>query len=100
MYQYEAIFRVNLGNVIPEIGDIANGVNTHLAKDGYNEQLTITSESVIPPLVIKSDRELTKEDQHKMKTLLEAEMIKAFPKYDVRLATFGRKSVTSEQAVQ
>lgn len=99
-FQYEATFSADLGKVIPQVGDLANGINAHLAKDGYDEQLRIMTESLITPIITTSDRELTQEDQHKMKTLLEAEMIKAFPKYDVRLATFGRKSVTSEQADQ
>ena len=98
-FQYEAIFRVNLAKAIPEVGDMVNRVNNHLAKDGYSEQLSLTHEGIIPPMVITSDRELTEEDQYKMKTLLEAKVIELFPKYDVRLASFRRKSGNVSQSV-
>ncbi len=98
-YEYEATFRVNLGSAIQEVGDLVNQVNTNLATFGCDEQIRLTSETVIPPMVITSDRELTEEDQHKMKTLLEAHLIEAFPKYDVRLASFRRKSGNVSQEV-
>jgi hypothetical protein len=91
--QYEAVFRVDLGSVIPEIGDLVNKINDDIANVGYGEsKMRLTTDGFIPPMVVTVDRELTEGEPHKLKTLIEAQIIEAFPKYDVRLASFRRKS--------
>lgn len=97
--EYYATFRVNLGNAIPEVGDLVNRVNEGLSSFGRDEKLYLTHEGIIPPMTITGDRELTKEEEEKMKSLLEESIREHFPQYDVRLASFGRKSVTSELSV-
>lgn len=93
-FVYVAEFRIDLGKAIPEVGDLVNKMNNAISSCGYNEQLSLTSK--LFSINVTVNRELTEEDTHKMKTILESEYIKAFPKYDVRLASFGRKSVTPE----
>lgn len=41
----------------------------------------------------------TESEQHKMKTILAAQMIEAMPKYDIRLVDFRRKSGNVSQSV-
>lgn len=96
-FAYVFNFRINLSKAISGVGELTDRINTHLSTDGYDEKVCIVSEF---PLEMTVNRELTKEEEHKMKTLLEAQVIQQFPEYDVRLASFSRKSVTSKQAVQ
>lgn len=96
-YEYEAIFGIDLGKAIPGVGELLDGVNTHLASAGYDQRLKCTSQ--IPPLVVTVDRELTEEEQHKMKTIIEAQMIEGMPKQDIRLVSFRRKSGNVSQSV-
>ncbi len=98
-YTYEATFRVNIGKAIPAVGELMDQLNTAVASDGYDGcKMSLMSTDMIPPFIVTVSRELTEEEQHKVKTLLEAEIIQAFPKYDVRLAGFRRQSGNVSQS--
>lgn len=94
---YEAEFRINVGKAIPAVGELLDSINAHLSTDGYDERLEC--HAPIGRIVVTVDRELTESEQHKMKTLLEAQMIEAMPKYDIRLISFRRKSGNVQQSV-
>lgn len=86
---YIAEFRLDVGKAIPAVGELLTEVNANLAKVGVDERL----ECHVPifKMTASVNRELTKNEQHKMKILLEAEVIKAMPQYDIRLVSFYRK---------
>ena len=95
--QYEATFRVEVGQVIPAFGALLESVNAHLATDGYDERLQC--HATVGSMVVTVDRELTESEKYKMKTILTAKMIEAMPKYDIRLVDFRRKSGNVSQSV-
>lgn len=96
-YEYEATFRIDVGQAIPAVGELLESVNAHLATDGYDERLKC--HAPIGSMVVTVDRELTESEQHKMRTILAAQMIEAMPKYDIRLVDFRRKSGNVSQSV-
>ncbi len=96
-YEYIAEFRIDLGKAIPEVGDLLSRVNDATSSCGYNERLKCLSGPITA--TITADRELTEEEQHKMKTILEAQMIESMPKQDIRLFSFRRKSGNVSQSV-
>ena len=95
--EYEATFRIDVGQAIPAVGELLESVNAHLATAGYDERLECHAS--IGSMVVTVDRELTEGEQHKMRTILAAQMIEAMPKYDIRLVDFRRKSGNVSQSV-
>jgi hypothetical protein len=96
--EYEATFRIDLGKAIPAVNELLESVNTTLAECGVEDK--ITCHAPFPSkMVVSANRELTEEEQHKMKTILEAEIIAALPGYDIRLVKFCRKSGNVQQSV-
>lgn len=89
MITYEATFHIDWAKAIPAVGDVVNRINDHLSKMGVHEQLGVRGEAFSFSLSV--NRELTNEEQYKMKRLLEAQVIERFQGYDVRLASFGRQ---------
>ena len=97
--EYEMIFRVDLGKAIPEVNELMERLNTDISNAGCDEQLTLTHEGVIPPMVVTVDRELTTGEQETMKNIILGEVCKTFPTYDVRVSAFRRKSGNVQQSV-
>ncbi len=95
-YKYEAIFRADLGQVLPAVGDLLARINTHLANDGYDERLGCHTE--ILTMEVSVERELTEGEKYKMRTILAAQMVEAMPKYDIRLVEFRRQSGNVSQS--
>lgn len=98
-YEYEIKFRVDLGKVIPEINEMMESLNADIARAGHDEKLTLTHERIIPPMTVTVDRELTIGEQETMKNIILGEMCKSFPKYEVRVSSFRRKSGNVSQSV-
>jgi hypothetical protein len=88
-FQYEATFRIDMGQAILAVGELLEGINTHLSKDGYDER--IKCHASIGSMLVTADRELTESEQYKVRTIIEAQIIESMPKYDVRLVDFRRK---------
>ena len=89
-FEYEATFRIDVGKAIPAVDELMNSVNDHLSTMGYSERVNCQAD--IGTMVLSVDRELTKEEENKVKTLLQAEMIESsLGRYDVRLVGFRRK---------
>lgn len=97
MMTYEATFRINVGQAIPAIGDMLKHVNDGISSAGYDEKLSLSAELFSFNLTV--NRELDTNEIHKMKVLIEAQVISAFPKYDIRLAEFRRQSGNVSQSV-
>ena len=97
-FQYEAKFRVNLAKVVPQVDELVSKLNSSMSDWGCHEQIAITSEDVVPPLLLTVNRLLTKEEEYQMSRIIEAQVIQSFSKYDVRLTSFSRKSVTSKSS--
>lgn len=95
--QYEAKFSIRLRSVVDAVKDFEDSINQTFKEFGLNEKLI--TESEIGSIEIQVDRELSDEEQYKMRALLESEMVQKFPKYDVRLNSFGRKSGNVQQSV-
>ena len=95
-YVYIALFHVDAGKAVKVIGDLVNSVNDQLSMCGYDEKLKIHSSI---PVEVTVNRELTEEEQYKMKTIMEAHMIKSMPEYDIRLVSFRRQSGNALQSV-
>jgi hypothetical protein len=96
---YLITFSVDLGNVIPEIGDLTNRVNASMASGGYDYKLQLTHCGIIPPMTLTVDRELTNGEQETMKNIILGELCKAFPKFDVRVSEFRRQSGNVQQSI-
>ncbi len=97
--EYEIIFRVDLGKAIPEVNELMEWLNTVISNGGWNEKLTLTHDGIIPPMTLTVDRELTTEEQETMKSIILGTVCECFPKYDVRVSAFRRKSVNVQQSV-
>lgn len=97
-FKYVATFRVDLGTAIPEIGALIESMNDGISSAGCSEKITLTHDAVIPPMIVTVDRELTEGEIHKMKTLIEAQVIAEFPQLDVRLVEFRRQSGNVSQS--
>jgi hypothetical protein len=95
--QYEAIFRIDLGKAVPAVGELCKSVNDNLATYGVQERMIVTAEPF--SFVVSVNRELNEQEQYTMRTLLEAEVVKSFHQYDVRLVSFCRKSGNVSQSV-
>lgn len=88
--QYEAKFSLRLRSAIKEVAEVEDSINKSMSEMGYDEKLF--AEADIFSTTITVDRELSSEEQNKMKVLLEAQVIKSMPKYDIRLKSFSRKT--------
>lgn len=97
MATYLIRFRFDLGQAIEPVGELANELNTHLARMGYDEKLAITSE--LPALSLQVNRDLTPNEMVTVKSLIEQQFQSAFSKWNVRLVDFYRKSGNVEQSV-
>lgn len=96
-FEYEATFRIDLGKAIPSVGELLKSVNDHLATMGVEERITLQSE--VFSFLVQVNRILTEEEEHKMKRIIEAQVITSMPRQDVRLSSFVRKSGNVSQSV-
>ena len=92
--KYTATFRINLGKAIPAVGELTDSINATLTTFGIEDKLSVHADAFNIDVTV--DRPLTETEQHQMGTLLEAEIIRAMPKYDVRLTSLRSQSVTPE----
>lgn len=90
---YKAEFELRLASAIKEIADFENSINKSMEEMGRQEKLSVTTKAFT--IDVSVDRELTDEEQYKMKVLLKAQVIESMPKYDIRLKSFSRKSEQS-----
>lgn len=97
--EYEIIFRVDLGKAIPEVNELMERLNTDIANGGWDEKLMLTHDGIIPPMTLTVDRELTTGEQETMKNIILGKVCEHFPKYDVRVSAFRRKSGNVQQSV-
>jgi len=93
---YTAEFHIDLGDAISDVGELVNNINANLSNFGVNEKVKITSN--VFNLNVSVDRELTSEEQEKMKTVL-SEQFEEVAGYKISLVSFGRKSGNVEQLV-
>ena len=96
-FQYELDFRIDLSKAVPAVGDLVNGINTHLALAGYDEQ--IKCNATVFTVVVTVDRELSGEEEIKMKEMLQSQVSAEMPKYNLALDGFRRKSGNVSQSV-
>ena len=96
-FQYEATFRIDIGDAIPGVGDLLDKVNTLASSMGCEEKLGVSGE--IFSFTVTADRGLTEPEQYKMKRILESKVIETFPQYDIRLQSFSEKSGNAQQSV-
>lgn len=99
IFEYEICFRVDLGKVLPEVNELMERLNTDIASAGYDEKLMLTHDGLIPNMTLTVERELSDGEQETMKNVILGEVCKAFPKYDVRVSSFHRKSGNVQQSV-
>lgn len=96
--EYEAIFQIDLGDAVPEVGELMNRLNSHLSTAGYDEKLQLKAD--IFSMSLSVSRELNEKEIHRMKTLLSSEVMNRLPQYDIRLKSFGRKSGNVQQSAE
>lgn len=97
--EYEIIFRVDLGKVLPEVNELMEWLNTDVSSAGWDEKLMLTHDGLIPPMTLTVERELTTGEQETMKNIILGKVCTHFPKYDVRVSAFRRKSGNVQQSV-
>lgn len=97
--EYEIIFRVDLGKAIPGVNELMERLNTGMSSVGWDEKLTLTHDGMIPPMTLTADRELTTGEQETMMNTILGKVCEHFPKYDVRVSAFRRKSGNVQQSV-
>ena len=90
---YEVKFILKLRSAIKEVAELEDKINQSMQEFGYDEKLSTEAECF--SAIITAEKELSSEEQNKMKVLLEAQIIKSMPKYDIRLKSFSRKSEQS-----
>ena len=94
--EYIAKFRIDLGEACPEVGELINSINANLTTFGVDGKIMIGSN--VFNINVTAARELTTEEQEKMKDIL-SEQFKEVAGYKITLASFGRKSGNVEQLV-
>lgn len=97
--EYEMIFRIDLGKAIPGVNELMERLNTDMSSAGWDEKLTLTHDGIIPPMTLTVNRELTTGEQETMKNVILGKVCERFPKYDVRVSAFRRKSSNVQQQV-
>ena len=98
-FEYEILFRIDLGKAIPVVGELMERLNADIASAGGDEKLKLTSEALIPPMTVTVNRELTQEEQAQMREIILNQVREEFPKFDVHVATFRRKSGNAQQSI-
>ena len=94
--KYIAKFELRLASAMDSVKEFENSINKYMQEFGRDEKLKVVSNF---SMEIGSNRELSEEEQYKMKTVIEAQMVEKFPKYDVRLVSFNRQSGNVQQSV-
>lgn len=90
---YTVKFSLKLRTAIKEIAELEDSINKSMEDFGSDEKLSIWSD--VFSVDITTEKEMSEEEQHKIKVLLLNEIIKTMPKYDIRLKSFSRKSEQS-----
>lgn len=92
--EYEVKLSANLGNVVPQVGELTNQLETHLSAMGIPEKPTIRS--TMFGMVVKCDREMTQSEKELMKETVVSAFKESYPAWEVRVESFRRKSCNSE----
>lgn len=95
---YSLILSLDLGNAFAPVGDMLKRVNAEMSSLGFSEQLGIRSKLIRATLT--SERELTKEDREKVKTVLLTQFASTQPAWKVKVESFRRQSGNVQQSVQ
>lgn len=96
--EYHVQFSIDLGAALPSVGDVLKHVNdTYESITGSSDKLVVRGK--LFSATITSERELTKEDIEKMKTILLDGVRERFPKHDIQIESFRRKSGNALQLV-
>ena len=97
MTAYFFQFRFDLGQACAPVGELANQLNSNLARMVCDEKVAITAE--LPLLTLTSTRELTEIELTTVKTVISAQMQSAFPTWKVALVSVRRQSGNVQQSV-
>jgi hypothetical protein len=96
--EYEFEVGIDLGKAIPQVGELIDSVNSELSTLGDFPK--IKCESRLVTGCFTAIAPLSQTDEEIVKNLIQEQFTKStFGKYDVRLVSFRRKSVTSELSV-
>jgi hypothetical protein len=95
-HTYTAIFQIDVGDAIRSVGELLRELNDTLSMCGHDGELRAVTD--IFSMSVTADRELTEKEQYEMKRILEAEVIRTFPEYDIRLKAFSGKPGNVQQS--
>lgn len=93
---YEFAISVNASKVLPPVNDLVEGVNTVLAKDGFDERLSVRFHLIEGVLTAK--RIMTANESEIVKAIILSQFAREFPKWDVALDSFRRKGGNAKQS--
>ena len=91
--KYEAKFSIKLRNVVEAVKELEDSINDSMKNFGLDDKLSTETELLTASIIV--GYELSAEEEHKMKVLLESQVIKQMPQYDIRLSSFSRQSEQS-----
>lgn len=95
-HTYTATFHVDIGDATSDVGKLLKELNTTLASCGCDEQPGAVAE--LFSMTVTADRKLNEKEQYRMKRILEAEVIRSLPQYDIRLKAFSNKPGNVQQS--
>ena len=95
-HEYTATFQLDVGHAISGVGELLKELNATLAACGHDEQLQAVTDMF--SMTVTADRELNEKEQYRMKRILEAEVIRSLPQYDIRLKAFSGKPGNVQQS--
>lgn len=93
---YDIELSIDLGNVLPRVGDFLKEMNTHLAEMGCAEKLGVRSKCLHVNLT--SERELTEDEKDKVKKTVIETFAEQQPAWKVQVESFRRKSGNVQQS--
>jgi len=88
--EYEIKFTIKLRGFIKPIAEFEDRINEFMSQMGHKEKITTSTD--IFSMILKVDRELSKEEQDKVSAILKAQIKKNMPQYDIILKSFSCKS--------
>jgi hypothetical protein len=98
MNNYEFIFSVNIATISDRLANFCEEINKRLNDVGCKEKLNMSAEIV--SVNIKTEKELSEQDKKRIATLIEADLIKTMPKYDIRLSEIRKSEQSVEQSAE
>lgn len=98
MPTYQTKITASLRQAVPEVGDLVDSINGSLTQMGHSERIDIRFD--LGNVTVDVDRQLTSEEESKMRSLMATEFAAKFPQLAIEVGEFTRQSGNVSQSVE